>query len=202
MESAKKLHQPKMTADEFSRAQLTQPCWVCQILGHWADHRNPDKSLKPGTLSIDPNSVKTSVDAKTTSGTKNIIKTSYISKSNQSQPPVIGFLAKVSPNLTEMPSPSTSTLIWATSTPSCSSSISPIVDDGTPFSEIGEAQLRFHRKRLVGGYPTSRELNDCTHWPFGVGAHSSPRRKILGSVLLKVLTDSGLCVNTTYGTLS
>lgn len=54
--------------------------------------------------------------------------------------------------------------------------------------------MNLHKKRLVGGTVSLEdipsELDGCIFWQFGNGEHASPRRRIIGSVVLNIVTDS------------
>lgn len=83
-------------------------------------------------------------------------------------------------------------LIWALASTK-GAQIGPTVYDGAPFSAIGEVELRFHGKFLIGGPialdPKPLSLATCDYCQFGAGNHSSLCRKIVGSVDLHLLTD-------------
>lgn len=75
-------------------------------------------------------------------------------------------------------------IISAPSLSTRSSAIGTLVDDGAPYSAIGETELLFHQKRLVGGKISFEskpdELALCDFWQFGGGNHASPcRRKLV-----------------------
>lgn len=168
-----------MTAAELSQAKLCNPCHLCKQVGDWADAHNPDGSLKPGSPSFDPQAMK-SVGA---DGTV---------KPNPNVPaPAVAFMANVVNDTIQPPN----TVVCVLSAQPRSSRIGPLVDDGAPFSAIGEVELTFHRKRLVGGasefLEKPGELRHCSFWQFGVGDHDSPLRRILGSVALHAITDLG-----------
>lgn len=181
-----------MTASELSQAKLTNPCRKCAQLGHWADAHQKDGSLKPGTLSFSPQETTT-----TTTGpgndTKNQNDGNNISSSNQTKPPIVGFMANLSSNEIVPPRLS-NTLVCVSTYIGSPSQIGPMVDDGAPFSAIGEVELRYHSRRLLGGsvhlLDKASELGDSMYWQFGTGSHASPSRRILGSVILSLLTDS------------
>lgn len=72
----------------------------------------------------------------------------------------------------------------------------PLVDDGAPYSAIGQVELMLLRNHLgmndkVQLEPIPDALNGYTHWQYGVGKHSSDARPILGSVEVNARTDSG-----------
>ena len=171
-----------MSAAELAQAKLSSPCRKCGKLGHWGDAHYPDGSRKPGTPSFDPQNVNVSTNNQQ-SPSQNVNAQSDGNNSNsQKQPPIIGFMANVSNSIDEDQSPS-NTVIYASSSCTRTSRIGPMVDDGAPFSAIGEVELRYHRKRLVGGEIKFDEippdLGDAEFWQFGVCAHASPRRRIL-----------------------
>lgn len=67
-----------------------------------------------------------------------------------------------------------------------------MVDNGALFGVIGELKLILHRKRLVGVQIIFKnippDLGNAQFPQFGAGNHASPRRQILGSVNLHILT--------------
>lgn len=85
------------------------------------------------------------------------------------------------------------TVVYASTNPSTPNSIGTLVYDATPFSAIGNIELMYHHRRLVGESvllgPLPEELNSCTQWQFCLGYHDSPRRSVIGSVTLHLLND-------------
>lgn len=70
------------------------------------------------------------------------------------------------------------------------------MDDGAPYSTIGNVELRllmdrFGNKCTAELEPIPSSLAGCTHWQYGTGDHSSAPRCIIGSVLLAAKSDSG-----------
>lgn len=142
-----------MTEDEPSQAKPTIPCHICHMLVHWGDAHNPDGSLKPGTSSFDPNAMKSSMSSnnENASTSHHLPTTSSSSQdyNRNSKPLAIGFMAKLSFPINDRESNS-DTIVCFLSVPPRSSRIGPMVNDGAPFSAIGNTELRFHRKRLTG----------------------------------------------------
>lgn len=68
-----------------------------------------------------------------------------------------------------------------------------MVDDGSPFSAIGDVELRFHQKPLADREmvldPKPSELYGCDFWQFGAGGHASRRGRVVVSIVLLVTTD-------------
>ena len=124
----------RMSPEELLKAKMTNPCRVCQMLGHWADAHNQDGSLKPGTLCIDPSTIKQPPVSVHTGSVASQSSVSSIKNSgnNRRQAPAIGFMA----NACDIESSSSNTVICM-STATSSSLIGPVVDDGAPFSAIG-----------------------------------------------------------------
>ena len=178
-----------MSADELSRAKLTRPCHTCHKLGHWADDHNPDGSLKPGTPCFEPNVVQPNPNPAANDNARNAV-----GNDRNPRDPVAGFMANIVESGDSDPTPD-NTVVCASTNLSTPTSIGPLVDDGAPFCAIGNVELMYHHRRLVGDSvifgPIPEELNSCTHWQFGLGSHVSPRRRILGSVTLHLMTDSG-----------
>lgn len=69
------------------------------------------------------------------------------------------------------------------------------MDDGAPFSDIGEEELRFYSKRLPEGtfdlFEKPDELSQSSFCQFDVGSHAISRRPILCSVAFHFITDEG-----------
>lgn len=72
-----------------------------------------------------------------------------------------------------------------------------LVDDGAEYSAIGavELQLYFNTDADTELEDLPNTLRGKTHWQYGQGEHSSLSRKMLGSVILNLKTDSGTIVN-------
>lgn len=73
----------------------------------------------------------------------------------------------------------------------------PLLDDGPPYSAIGQVKLMLLRNHLgLDGKgqlePIPDRLSAYTHRQYGVGKHSSDPRLIHGSVSLAPRTDSEL----------
>lgn len=140
-----------MTAAELAHVKLTQPFRRCDKVGHLADTHNSDATLKPGTPSYDEKGTSNhrtsnyaNVGQANASGGNN--NNSYI---QQPEPSIIGFTTNV-PKQINQQGQSSDTLVCVSSTPTRSSFVRPIVDDGAQYSAISETELSFHRKRLVG----------------------------------------------------
>lgn len=75
----------------------------------------------------------------------------------------------------------------------------PLVDDGAPYSAIGNVKLRLLLGHLgkEGGFviePIPSSLHGHTHWQYGVGEHASAPRAILGSVKVPAVSENGRSV--------
>lgn len=70
--------------------------------------------------------------------------------------------------------------------------LGPLLDDGAPFSSIGEIELRTISSTLIYPQPPIEEnpveLKGYDMWQYGSGAHKSPEKIILGSVEIFVRT--------------
>lgn len=70
-----------------------------------------------------------------------------------------------------------------------------MVDDGAPYSAIGQLELSEISKKLIlaashlDRLPSS--LRIFSYWQYGTGSHASPRRIMLGCVQLSIRTNSG-----------
>ena len=69
------------------------------------------------------------------------------------------------------------------------------MDDGAPYSAIGENELNYLRTRVLSLplqiEPQPAELRQYSFWQYGSGSHASARRRIIGSVVLFATTDNG-----------
>ena len=79
----------------------------------------------------------------------------------------------------------------------------PLLDDGAPYSAIGQIQLHLLADQIgispnlkLGAIPQS--LKGHTHWQYGTGEHASPPRRILGSIVLTATSDKGNPVSITH----
>lgn len=127
------------------------------------------------------------------SSSKNKLSTNKRGKFGQYHSPVLRSLAKLSNDTSQVQHCSSDTLTFASIVPARSTIVGPIVGYVARYSAIGNVELRYHRKRVIGGpvflMEKLPELQDCIYWKLGIGDHSNPCRQILGSVILHILTD-------------
>lgn len=68
------------------------------------------------------------------------------------------------------------------------------MDDSSPYSAIDQTELELPRDKTVVDLmlmePKREELRQCVYWKYGTMFNWSPKRKILGSVVLYVKTDN------------
>ena len=156
------------------------PCHTCGKYGHWKSSHRDDGTLHPDTKVFD-----TADQFAASLGSSDSTSKSY---SNTKK--------TISFNMANIFS-STST------TKNCTfvdPFLGPLVDDGAPYSAIGNIELRLLQDQF--GYEIDAQfdsipdsLDGHTHWQYGIGQHSSAPRRILGSVLLSAQADSGRKVN-------
>ena len=78
--------------------------------------------------------------------------------------------------------------------------LGPLVDDGAPYSGMGLQEFRELQKVIMPTFngvfdPLPPSVADRPFWKYGNGEQSSGRRKIIGSVMLTILSDQGTPVN-------
>lgn len=79
----------------------------------------------------------------------------------------------------------------------------PLVEDGAPYSDIGFDELK-HAAQWI--FPDWNPLLDLVtesirarpFWQYEVGANASPRRRILGSIVLRTRADTGIMIYIRY----
>ena len=151
----------RLTPQELADLKRRSTCRECKKKGHWAQDHNPDGSLKPGTLVIDDDDDKQK------------------SSKHDKKPTVTFNMAQ----LTDHPKNFID-----------GDFIGPLVDDGAPYSGIGEAEFKVLQPLILPKWSGSyAELPECIadrpYWQYGKGKHSSPPRRILGSVMISARTD-------------
>lgn len=72
----------------------------------------------------------------------------------------------------------------------------PLLDDGAPYSGIGEIELKHIQTYVCPLWdgnlePLPDTIADRPYWQYGTGKHSSQAKRILGSVMLTARSDSG-----------
>lgn len=79
----------------------------------------------------------------------------------------------------------------------------PLLDDGAPYSALGEVELRILLDELGLTFPRQidpipRSLQGFSYFQYGTGSHASQSRKILGSVVLTAYSDSNRPIDITH----
>lgn len=77
--------------------------------------------------------------------------------------------------------------------------LDPLVDDGAPYSAIGQNELNLLQPHLLPNWngdvpPRPRSLENRRFWQYGNGSHASLQRLIVGSVVLSLTADCGSTV--------
>jgi len=140
----------------------------CGKYGHWLNDHKPDGSLKPGVKSYDcPQGVSTPNESGSQRQSTNLAK-------------------KVSFNMVHLSNDSN--LIG--------SPIGPLLDDGAPYSGIGEEEFNMIQKYVcpewTGGYGMLPDIvKNRPYWQYGIGSHASKSRRIIGSVVITARSDQG-----------
>lgn len=83
----------------------------------------------------------------------------------------------------------------------------PLLDDGAPYSAIGEVELCILLDDLGLDFPKHydpipRSLNGFSYFQYGTGSHSSQSKRILDSVVLTAYSDSNRPIRITHIVLS
>lgn len=81
--------------------------------------------------------------------------------------------------------------------------LGPLLDDGAPYSAIGQVNLSLLSNHLglsenpkIDAIPQALGIH--THWQYGIGEHASPACRILGSIVLTATSDQGTPVQITH----
>lgn len=186
----------RMTAEEIRTHKLNSQCHFCSAkgltrYGHWATDHNPDGSLSPNFPSLErpANANAATAGQAVHDGEKN---------GNQNDKPEVG--------MTFMATLSSSSVLHAASTNSSTDSdtkktaaFGPLVDDGAPFSALGEVEMRTLKSSLIYADPPIEdkppELQGYDTWQYGSGAHRSAAKPILGAVTLFVRTKNNCLIS-------
>lgn len=162
---------------ELALLKNKYPCKLCKRkgltrYGHWSPDHNPDGSLNTDVVSSD----------------KPIVQNESQNGGQSGQPNkriALGFTSSLQSNNTLHCN--------IASTVTSSFDAGPLVDDGAPYSAIGEVEVQLLRNQLSTDLilePKPDELQNYEYWQYGTGSHSSSKRKIVGSVLLFAKTDN------------
>ena len=155
------------TKEEYEDLMMKYPCNRCGKYGHWKKNHNPDGSLPPHVKSVDSNSNSNVSNASTTNKTT------------------------MSLNMATFAGSSASTVEYEKT--------GPLVDDGAPYRAIGLVELKLLQNQpdipqTMKLEPVPDTLEGHSHWQYGTGEHASPTRRILGSEVSTVKSDSGRSV--------
>ena len=77
--------------------------------------------------------------------------------------------------------------------------LGPLLDDGAPYSGMGLEEILLLKHTIMPTFngnldPLPAAVVCRPFWQYGSGKHASSRRKILGSILLSLLSDQGVKV--------
>ena len=135
-------------------------CHTCRKKGHWSSEHNADGSLKPGAVVIED----TPATETPASDTRR---------------------RSVTFNMVNMHRPDEKLL---------NNFIGPLLDDGAPYSGMGFDDFKILQSLILPDCngklePLPDSIADRPYWQYGAGKHASAPRKILGSVLLSIMSD-------------
>ena len=162
------------------------PCHRCGMYGHWANEHLLDGSLKPGTLSLaEPIKSDKSENANDETSDANGQKIDDPNATNSG-----------TKSITFNDSTLCDETLDHSKSHSPSMHIGPLVDSGAPYSAIGFSELCLLSHHILPHWqaellPIPDSLDGRTIWQYGSGTHSSPQRRILGSVFLNIRSDDG-----------
>ena len=169
---------------------MKYPCDICGKYGHWKRNHNHDGSLPSHVKSFDAPHGSSASGSRSNGDSED--------RKDKSKKKTISF------NMATLTTPSDKDILTSYSV-STSSSIErgPLLDDGAPYSAIGQIQLNLLANQIgmspdltLGAIPQA--LNGHTHWQYGTGEHASPPRRILGSIVLTATSDTGNPVSITH----
>ena len=177
---------PRMSPQELRNYKLKCFCKSCGKLGHWASDHNNDGTVKDNLPSIEP--ANGAAPAFPVKNNTHHDTGGAVATQRQDQPKdgnnVIAFCATL--------------YAGSTNAKHGDPTLGPLVDDGAPHSAIGVAELslltgiqcKSHQSPLRLD-PKPDHLAEYDWWQYGKGSHSSGRRRILGSVNITAISDSG-----------
>lgn len=178
----------KMSRQELRATKLKTRCVKCGKYGHWHNDHAEDGSVKFGLPSLDQPS-----NSRYGNANRNHNNEHHNSGPSQNNGNVMKF-GMVSVDDTVVSSFSSKLPIR---------SLGPLVDDGGPFSAIGNTELCLLRSSLGISPlpcldPVPRRVEHFAHWQYGTGEHASAKRRILGSVEILCRSDLGRPVAIRY----
>lgn len=163
---------PPLTKEQYDAKTMEYPCKVCGNYGQWKRDHKADGSLPHGIKPVDTSE---HFKVRSKSGTMRERKKTIIFNIADA---IIASPEKIYKGLDK-----TDTILG------------PLVDDGAPYSAIGELELTiiikehnvtcFNRTENI-----PNGLHGNTHLQYGTGTHASPPRKIIGSVDIEAMSDS------------
>ena len=180
----------RMTRDQVLEMKGKTKCAKCGKYGHWhADHEDN------GTLKANARSS----DEPITNMTNNFetpAKNGYTPPPKQ---PVRFNMAKLSSSTNIIASTISINDQITKGNNNNISMIGPMLDDGAPYSAIGMDELRSIYLTIMPDWDGSLDcipesIADRPFWQYGVGAHASASRKILGSVMIDVNIPDGYTI--------
>ncbi len=179
----------RMTVQQSIDAKKTSQCKKCNMYGHWANDHLADGKIRFGLpSSLTPINQENNANTDRNNGAQN-------SNNNTLD---IGN-ANLIPAYTEFDDCDVMTCSNSTfEHTSGKSTLGPLVDDGAPYSAIGELELaalyncKYKRLKLEE-LPNS--ISNYKYWRYGSGTHSSDSREILGCVFIQFRSKNNNDVN-------
>ena len=172
---------------------LKYPCDLCRQYGHWKPSHRTDNSLRHPCIP----SFKTSEEFAAHLNKNNPAHRKSQPRSDSKRNTVSFNMAVLSGSSTSVSQNDENIYIYGNHQ---ANNLGPLLDDGAPYSAIGFVELQLLRQHI--GLTTEPNINPIpsslqghTHWQYGTGRHSSAARRILGSIVLNALTDTGTTVN-------
>lgn len=167
---------------------MATQCTRCGKYGHWYNDHEADGSLKPGVMSAEKPTLENSSKKPELYSTQ---------KKNDGGNTVQFNTARPSSSSTVIAS-TISLSDSSNSKPDCEE-IGPLLDDGASYSAIRIEELGALPTSILPCWNGSLDripdlIADRRYWQYGVGAHASPVRAILGSIVLNVNTEEGYSI--------
>lgn len=161
------------TLEKIARIKKTSTCKSCKQRGHWAGDSACSNSNKNTT---DEHTNKPTGTGRNSTGTITFHMV-HIGKKNQQGKEICSnqFTTRLSNKIVEL---------------------GPLIADGAPYSGIGHEEFLDLQASIMPCFngvfdPLPPGIINRPFWQYGSGKHASPRKKIIGSICLNLLSDEG-----------
>ena len=175
----------RLSPEQLADLKLKSKCRLCQKFGHWVSDHNKDGSLKHNVPSNEKpvKQLHQSPDSSDTVQTLTFNMATVVDKSGT-----------LHSQMTHVKDTDLSFEDLITK------GLGPLVDDAAPYSAIGIDELKFVANLVFrdwSGYIDQKPaaLSKINFWKYGSVTDASPKREIIGSILLPVICSSGSIVN-------